>query len=120
MYILGVVDWQSVGVVLGVGVSALSAVLVYFKGRKSDEALQSSALVQTAFSGQQTLVQALQEEVGRHSQSTQKCLLECDSLRQSLAKAQLDLAEARSEIKKLKSTQQRMLSTMRKAGVHYE
>lgn len=111
--ILGAVDWQSVGVVLGVCVSALSAVLVYFKGRKSDEALQSANLVQTAFSGQQTLVQALQEEVGRHSQSTQKCLQECDALRSSLMKAHSDLADARSQIRKLKAS-------LKAAGVPYD
>ncbi len=101
--VLGAIDWQSVGVVLGVAVSALSATLVYFKGRKSDEALQSANLVQTAFSGQQTLVEALQEEVGRHSASTQRCLQECDSLRGSLNKALSDLAEARSQINNLKA-----------------
>lgn len=117
--LLAAIDWTSVGVVLGVMVSALSAILVFVKGRKSDEALQSANLVQTAFSGQQTLVEALQEEVGRHSLSTQRCLNECDALRTALAKAMSDLSEARIEIKKLKSTQQVLLAKMRSAGVHH-
>lgn len=111
--ILGAIDWQSVGVILGVCVSAFSATLVYFKGRKSDEALQSANLVQTAFTGQQTLVEALQEEVTRHSVSTQRCLQECDALRSSLVKALNDLAEARAQISKLKSS-------LRAAGVTYD
>lgn len=111
--ILGAIDWQSVGVILGVLVSALSATLVYFKGRKSDEALQSANLVQTAFTGQQTLVEALQEEVNRHSQSTEKCLKECDALRGSLMKALSDLADARAQISKLRAA-------LRAAGVPYD
>lgn len=101
--ILAAVDWQSVGVVLGVTVSALSAILVYVKGRKSDDALQSASMVQTAFTGTQSLVEALQEEVQRHSDSTQKCLKECDALRQALTTALTDLSEARLEIKNLKA-----------------
>jgi hypothetical protein len=113
-------DWQSVGVIFGITVSGLSAILVYLKGRKSDEALQSSSLVATAFSGQETLVRALQAEVGRHSVNTDKCLAECSQLRDALAKERAELSQAKNEIQSLRAILQQMLDKMKKAGVPYE
>lgn len=103
------VPWQAIGVVLTAIVSLVSAIFVFINSRNSDKALESATYVQTAFDGQKSLVDALQEEIMRyrdesreHASESFKCRQECDELKAKVANTEVELRRAKSEIASLK------------------
>lgn len=97
-YILAAVNWEQVGILSGMFVSTTSAVLVFVKGRKADQAVASTTMVTTAFDSQRGLVDALQEEVTRHRAIAVELENETRKLRAELNAAALQMENMQREL----------------------
>lgn len=102
--IVAAVDWGAVGTIAAVVVSALTAVLVYLRGRKGDDALALSTrtaadneLTKANVLAQGGIIDQLQEEVARYRVDLRETHAELEAVRQTARDLRHELVNAQAE-----------------------